>query len=125
MALRKAYEETIKEKELFDSEVLDAKVSIVPFVFGIDNGIVKIEQQDSKGVKYNAYLSYDMIARLYGVVFPSKTFICNEEGCAIEIPNHGTLKLEEKMIMWERFPDTRPSNYPFNIIEEVMKELQK
>ena len=110
MALRKAYQETIEEKELFDGQVLKAEVTALPFAFSLDNGVVRIVQKDEKGRSWDVYLSYDMIARLYGIVFPSRTFICGPDGCAIDVPNHATLSKQDHLVMWAKFPETKPAD---------------
>lgn len=106
MALRKVHNEILQEKELLNGEVVKAIITALPFAFGLDNGIVRIVQ----GEDIDIYLSYDMIARLYEIVFPSRTFTCGPDGCAIELPNHATFSEQEKIVMWARFPDTVPND---------------
>lgn len=112
MALRKLYEETIKEES---SPNVYVNTSTVPFAFGLDNGIVRLEQSENA-----IYLSYGMIARLHDIVFPSKSYVCNPEtGCAEEVPSHATLNKAERIIMWARFPETIPNDISFEDFANV------
>lgn len=95
MALRKNY-----SLELTESS---ATANIKPFVHGLDNGTVTINQNGQEVV-----LTYNDIAMLEGHVFPEQSYKC-VDGVGVKIDNFATLTPEEREYMYSLYPELRPA----------------
>lgn len=97
MALRKQYKAELSESL--------TTVMITPFVNGLDNGAVTLQQRDENGNIVEMHLTYNDIAQLEGICFPQQSYDCNGN----KTDNWATLSEEEREYMYSLYPETRPT----------------